>query len=422
MSVVADDPFIGRLIGDRYRIVGLIGRGGMASVYRADDGMLHRQVALKLLLADSTDAAELGRQRVEIETLASLNHHALVTLFDAGTEATDAGERAFLVMEVVDGRNLRDAIAYGLDATQIAHIGADVAEALHYVHGRGVVHRDVKPANILLATGGLPGRPVLAKLADFGIARLIDSSRLTSTGVVMGTASYLSPEQARGGEVGPATDVYSLGIVLLEALTGENPFPGTAVESASARLSREPHVPGALGHDWGSLLTAMTALDPDQRMSAADAAVATRRIANAASVVVANDATVPAGVATVPTVPIGGASPTVAMTAPPATTRSPTTPPPTTPSTAEHNPTAATLRYPAAPSKRPPGERPPRTLPASRRIIGVACAVVIVIAAAGGVLAWGAADKHPTPTPSPYPSVSGTLGTHLKQLQKSVQP
>lgn len=397
MRTVSNDPFIGRLVAGRYRITELIGRGGMASVYRADDGMLPRQVALKLLLPDSADVAEVERQRAEIDTLASLNHHALVTLFDAGTEPTDTGERAYLVMEVVDGSNLRDALLHGLDAAQIAHIGADIAEALHYVHGQGVVHRDVKPANILLTPGGLPGRPVRAKLADFGIARLVDSSRLTSTGVVIGTASYLSPEQARGGEVGPAADVYALGIVLLEALTGENPFPGTAVESASARLSREPHVPGALGHAWGSLLTAMTALDPDRRMPAAEVAVSARRIAETAGLNAADDETVPAAAASAP-------SPTAPTMAIPASTK-------------------ATLRYPASPSEQRSIKAVPNDRSIPRRVIGIACAVVIVIAAGAGLLSWGAAvSAHPSEQPNPYPSVPGILGTHLKQLQKSVQP
>lgn len=441
MTGAMDDALIGGLVADRYRILELIGRGGMASVYRADDATLPREVAIKLMLPGTRDADEISRQRNEIETLASLNHHALVTLFDAGTEPTPQGDRAFLVMELVNGPNLRDALREGLDATQIAQIGADIAEALHYVHGKGIVHRDVKPANILLASDGLPGRPLHAKLADFGIARIVDSSRLTTTGVIIGTATYLSPEQALGNDVGPAADVYALGIVLIEALTGQNPFPGSAVESASARMVREPDIPDSLGASWGSLLADMTRLDPAKRMSAADVAVAARRIAGAGEHAAAADGT--GGEETVaepvpPVTPPASTMPeTAAMTMPYAeeTTDAEDDADVTLDTIEESAHTAPTERLarsrrgaatttPAAPGTPHPEPRGPRAHRTRRGLIVAASAVLIAAAATVGAIAWGgASNPQPSAPPaSPYPSVPGTLGTHLKQLQDSVRP
>ena len=153
-----------------------------------------------------------------------------------------------------------------------AQIGADVASALAHVHERGIVHRDIKPANVLIPQTGGSRRVVHAKLADFGIARIVDSTRLTGVGSVIGTAGYLSPEQALGRDVGTASDVYSLGLVLLECLTGVREFPGSAVESAAARISRDPLVPEELGPEWSALLIGMTRRDPSERIGIDQAA------------------------------------------------------------------------------------------------------------------------------------------------------
>jgi serine/threonine protein kinase len=269
----------GALIAGRYRIESLLGRGGMAAVYRATDESLGRTVALKLFPSESTDASAIGRESSEIRLLASMNHHALVTLFDASVDATGDAERAFLVMELVEGPTLQKRIEQGpIPATEVALMATDLAEALHVVHAQGVVHRDIKPANILLSPALYPGREFRAKLADFGIAYLIDSTRLTTPGTLIGTAAYLSPEQANGSAPGPAADIYSLGLVLLEALTGVRAFPGTMVESLTARLMRSPEIPGALGYEWKSLLTAMTAMDPASRPSALDVVDVARRL------------------------------------------------------------------------------------------------------------------------------------------------
>ncbi len=269
----------GTVVGDRYRIEALIGRGGMASVYRARDEALGRVVALKIVAPSSDDASAVRRERAEIELLASLNHHALVTLFDAGVDTIDGTEHTYLVMELVDGPTLATRIEKGpIGPADVARMAVDLSEALHLVHAKGVVHRDIKPGNVLLNASQLPGREFTAKLADFGIAFLIDSTRLTSAGGLIGTAGYLSPEQARGSVPAPASDVYSLGLVLLEALTRTRTFPGPLMESISARLVGDPPIPSAVGHAWGALISAMTARTPEDRPGALDVAAAARTI------------------------------------------------------------------------------------------------------------------------------------------------
>lgn len=247
----------GPLLGGRYRLGGLVGRGGSAEVWQATDEALGRRVAVKLVTASGgEDAARVGD---EARLLAGLSHPGLVPVYDAGTD--EAG-RPYVVMELVEGETLADALRRGpLHLRDVAELGATLAEALGYVHAQGLVHRDVKPANVLL------GREGRVRLTDFGIARLVDAAKVTATGLTVGTASYLSPEQVTGEPVGPAADVYALGLLLLEAITGEREYPGTAVEVALARLHRPPVVP-PLPHGWGPLLTAMTASEPGRRPTA----------------------------------------------------------------------------------------------------------------------------------------------------------
>lgn len=271
---------LNRLIAGRYRLIEPIGHGGMATVYKGLDEALGRDIAVKLFRASAVDPDDVGRQETEMRLLASLTHPGLVTLFDAGKDdagrddGPDGEPRAFLVMELVDGPDLRKRLRDNpVPAADVAYVGAELAGALAYIHARGVVHRDVKPANILLPPT-IAGTAPRAKLTDFGIARMMDGARLTATGATLGTANYLSPEQASGRSACASSDIYSLGLVLLECLTGKIEFGGTPLEAAVARLSRDPEVPETLGTHWSSLLTGMTARDPESRPTAAEVSAA----------------------------------------------------------------------------------------------------------------------------------------------------
>jgi serine/threonine protein kinase len=263
----------------RYEFVEHLGSGGMADVFRARDTELGRQVAIKLFRDDGDTVADRARREREIRLLGELNHIGLVQIHDAGTLIHEGRERRYLVMELVEGRSLAHRLARGpMKPRQVADIGAQMADALSYVHGREVVHRDVKPENILLSETPAFGYTLVAKLADFGVAQFTDATRLTSNGAIMGTAAYISPEQARGEEAGPASDVYSLGLVVLEALRGEREYTGTPIEAALARLHRPPTIPEDLPADWRALLAAMTADDPAVRPTAHDVAATMRDI------------------------------------------------------------------------------------------------------------------------------------------------
>ncbi|NEN05793.1 serine/threonine protein kinase [Diaminobutyricibacter tongyongensis] len=272
------DKRIGQVLADRYELNDVIGRGGMGSVFRAWDTHLERFVAIKVFAPGT--ASDDGRRHAEGNLLARLNHPNLVTLHDAHLAPADSETPSFLVMELVDGPDLRAELEKGpLSGEVSAQIAYEIAEALVAVHSLGIVHRDLKPANILLAPTGLPSPAYHAKLADFGIAHLLGEERMTTVGLVIGTAGYLSPEQATGGEPGPETDVYALGLVVLECLTGVKAYPGNAVEAVSARLTRDPAIPEDLPVAWASLLGQMTARDPAMRPNSLEVAVTTREIA-----------------------------------------------------------------------------------------------------------------------------------------------
>ena len=254
-------------LNDRYQILALIGSGGMASVYRAHDEFLDREVAVKLFDAPLGEIAEVSTQAHELQVLARLNHHGLVTLIDAGIVANKnrAKSRMYLVMELVTGSTLKKLIeSERLSGLEIAQIGFDIAEGLQYMHGNGVIHRDVKPANVLMVRYGDNDERRRAKLADFGIAVLMEN-HVDDPSETLGTAAYLSPEQAMRDTIEPATDVYSLGLSLLECFTRTNEFPGSQLESATARLVRDPVIPVTLSAQWAALLTAMTAREPTDR-------------------------------------------------------------------------------------------------------------------------------------------------------------
>ncbi|MGO4250503.1 protein kinase [Paenarthrobacter sp. RAF54_2] len=260
----------GDILNGRYRILEVLGYGAMSTVCRARDEVLLRDVALKIFSPGSADEGFEERQQAEMRLLAGFDHPGLVHIYDAGVDTTTSGPpRAFLVMELVSGNNLRSVLAEGpLSLAEITHIGHALAGALVQVHGSGVIHRDIKPANILVSE--TPGPDRIVKLADFGVARILEGSRLTATGMTVGTAQYLSPEQALGRPLTPASDIYSLGLVLLECLTGRTEYPGTPMESAAARLHRAPVIPEQIHHPIAELLKSMTDLEPDNRPTAAE--------------------------------------------------------------------------------------------------------------------------------------------------------
>lgn len=264
---------------DRYELRDRLGHGGMATVYRAYDIELERYVAIKVFAAGEAD--DDARRRSEATALARLSHPNLVSLHDAHLSSGDDPAPSFLVMELVDGEDLGTRLHRGpLPGDEVAAIASAIAEALVVVHAAGIVHRDLKPGNILLGDSEVPGGLPHAKLADFGIAHLIGSERLTTAGTIIGTAGYLSPEQANGSEPGPSADIYSLGLVVLESLTGVPEYPGTPVEAVTARVARDPRLPASLPEDWRGLLGAMTARDPRIRPTALEVAVMARELAS----------------------------------------------------------------------------------------------------------------------------------------------
>ncbi len=264
------------LLDGRYQVGESLGRGGMSTVYRAEDTYLGRTVAIKILRDDDQLVGFSDRMHTEKALQASLSHPSLVTLFDARLERT--GPR-YLVMEFIDGPTLADRMFAGpLPAEQVAALAQDLAEALSAVHAAGIVHRDVKPSNVLLSPRKA-GRTT-AKLADFGIACEIDAPAMTSPGVVMGTLAYMAPEQVRGQRVTPAGDVFSLGLVLLEALTGERGYPAAVgIAAAVARVSGPPEIPEDIDPGWRDLLDRMTRTEPSERPTADEVAAAAHMLA-----------------------------------------------------------------------------------------------------------------------------------------------
>jgi serine/threonine-protein kinase len=267
---------LGELVANRYELEELVGTGGMSSVYRALDTLLERKVALKILHPHYGDDEEyVGRFRREARSVAQLSHPNIVTVIDRGE---DEG-RQYIVFEYVDGESLKQFVDRSgpLPARRVIELGLQTADALAFAHQHGLVHRDVKPQNVLINGDGE------AKVTDFGIARSLDVEHgVTQTGTVLGTSNYLSPEQARGQTVTPATDVYSLGVVLFELLTGEVPFPGenfVAVamkhinEPPPSLLERRPDVPARLVYAIERAL----AKDPDDRFPSMDAFAAELR-------------------------------------------------------------------------------------------------------------------------------------------------
>ena len=258
-----------QVYSDRYEILRQVARGGMAEVYLARDQLLDRRVALKVLFPElSVDQAFVERFRREAQAAANLSHPNIVSVYDWGEEE----DTYFIVMEYVDGRPLSAIIrSQGpLLADRAASIGADVAAALAFAHRNGVIHRDVKPGNVLLDVNDH------VKVTDFGIARAANTQEnLTQTGAVMGTATYFSPEQAQGYGVDPRSDVYSLGVVLYEMVTGKPPFAGDNPVTIAYKHVREQPVPPrqvnpAIPAAFESIVLQAMAKDPDDRYASAE--------------------------------------------------------------------------------------------------------------------------------------------------------
>jgi eukaryotic-like serine/threonine-protein kinase len=224
---------VGETIANRYDVEELVGHGGMSSVYKARDSLLERNVALKILHEQyNADDDFVERFKREARAVAQLQHPNIVTVIDRGEE----GSRQFIVFEYIDGENLKELVVRKgrLDVREALEIAVEVARGLAFAHSQGLVHRDVKPQNVLLNGDGH------AKVTDFGIARSLDVDGMTQTGTVLGTSNYIAPEQASGQRVDTQSDVYALGVVLYEMLAGEVPFPGESFVAVAMKHVHEP--------------------------------------------------------------------------------------------------------------------------------------------------------------------------------------
>jgi eukaryotic-like serine/threonine-protein kinase len=235
-----------QVLGERYEIGGVLGRGGMAEVHRGRDLRLGREVAVKVLRSDlARDPSFQVRFRREAQASASLNHPAIVAVYDTGEDRTTTGATPYIVMEYVEGETLRDVLRREgwLSPERAMSLSADICGALDFSHRNGIVHRDVKPGNVMITPQGT------VKVMDFGIARAVSDSAatMTSTAAVIGTAQYLSPEQARGESVDARSDVYSLGCMLYELVTGAPPFTGDSpVAVAYQHVREDPKLPSSI--------------------------------------------------------------------------------------------------------------------------------------------------------------------------------
>ncbi|MHA7146401.1 serine/threonine protein kinase [Arthrobacter sp. TmT3-37] len=451
-------------LAGRYALGERVGTGGMAEVFAARDTRLERDVAVKLFRPGTADGLERGS--AEARMLAGLDHPGLVRVLDMDN-GDDAGDSTYLVMELVKGPDLGVLLkaSGSMGREQVRLMALDLARTLHYIHGRGIVHRDIKPSNILTRPADPQSGLFRYLLTDFGIARFFDGGRMTATGQVIGSAAYFSPEQARGDGVGQPSDVYSLGLVMIEALTGERAFPGTGVESALARLHRSPSIPHGAGPALSALLVSMTLDDPADRTDAAGVvraltAMGPQRPAEAPATRAAPVDDPPTAAMPLPgavgsgTGPAASSPGTVDGTAriPQAVTATRVAGPPTG-TTAEPEravahtaPTSAAALAPgtgpspgrtarglsgpvgtdpAEPSRRADGEVPSSVhRPAGRRrpALPVLFAVLLLALVAAGIWAFMTlSGGTSSPDVEPLPAVSGEPGEKLQELYESVQ-
>lgn len=450
----------GALIAGRYRLLDPIGSGSMGHVWHAQDERLHREVAVKIVdLAQASETVTVERFNSEVVAIARLNHPNVVTTFDAGVE----DQLAYLVMELLHGESLAERLRRGpLPILAAARIGAEVGQALEAGHAVGVVHRDIKPGNVFLATTGA------VKVLDFGIAESSGDGTDSPAALAVGTAAYMSPEQAMARRAGPASDVYSLGCLVYAMLCARPPFVGvTAVDVAQQHVNVAP-VPlrqarPGVPSDLDSLVNAMLAKDVEARPSASDAAARLRRLASptrsdadatavlpAAGATAVLPAATAAATAVLPVVESAGPEATAVFptldAAPGATAVLPPTPPvqplvtAPLPSSSQFPPVApamvrANQWTPPAASARPQFTAPPpgrptvttnRTPPGSpwfrRGVIGVLVAMLAVVLVGAAWLglqkvasvvptqppATASPSKKATPTPTPTPKPTPT--------------
>ncbi|HEY1355938.1 MAG TPA: protein kinase [Solirubrobacterales bacterium] len=262
------------LLSGRYEIDGRLGSGGMSTVHRATDRILERTVAVKILAEHlSDDERFVARFRREALAVAKLIHPNIVQVYDTGI---DQG-RHYIVMEYVEGRSGAQMLQRqgSLEPRFAAEIGIQACAGLDYAHRRGIIHRDVKPGNLMIVGGPIASGEMTVKLTDFGIARAIEQTRITQVGSVVGTAAYLSPEQVRGEEATPATDVYALGVVLYQFLTGRLPYEGSTLAELAVRQQNERPLPPSTYNDevpeplGGAVLRALEG-DTHRRYASAD--------------------------------------------------------------------------------------------------------------------------------------------------------
>jgi len=381
------NPKIGATLSGRYTLTERIAAGGMGEVWAAMDTVLGRAVAVKLLHpALSQESSFAERFRAEARHTASLHHPNIATVFDYGE---DDGT-AYLVMELVVGQPLSQIIAdrAPLSGQETASILVQAATALEAAHQGGVVHRDIKPANILITPDGT------AKLTDFGIARAIDAAPLTQTGQVLGTAQYLAPEQALGRSATASSDIYSLGVVGYEMLTGKRPFDsGTAVATALAHINQAPTpLPVTIPTGVRDVIGAALAKDPADRPASAAAMAAALGMPGAAPGPDTDPATAAVTAeAPTPTTPVGVAGPASTQVMPALTQAMPTPTP---------------LSQPLGGSKWRPRRRPAWLLTAI--VAAVAFGVLGVFALSGGDGETNTPDTPSTST-TPTPTTANTV-------------
>jgi eukaryotic-like serine/threonine-protein kinase len=388
------NPRKARIIGDRYQLGRVIGRGGMATIHEATDLRLERPVAVKLLRPEAAADADLA-DRFRREALAAtvLRHPNIVACLDTGT---DEGQ-PYLVMDLVDGEDLAARLKRGgrLAPPHAARIGLDVARALGVAHTRGIVHRDVKPGNILLAADGR------AMVSDFGIARLAADAEAAKPGTTLGSVHYFSPEQARGATTTPASDVYGLGLVLYEALTGSRAFSGDTTDAiALARIGAPPPSPRSVRPevppDLDALVRKALAPEPADRYPNGNGMAAALEAA-----ISATDDSSPTTIVATPVV--AGESPASKRSADRAARTA-----------ARARPRTTATPTPSGSRRRSP---PTGVLVALLALLGIAGGAMVVAALPGNdgpivsespasqaVIATPTPTRRPTPTPSPSPS------------------